>query len=149
MSSAKTYNCRYNKGKGHRYFKTEQELLDHEKNCPDKKKRTDLKECPYNPKHVVLTKQYEKHIKTCKNKPKENPKKEELKVEENIIQKDNQKNNKSEDWDLKVDQWIEEGTADTPEIKDEKNKIIIQKLKTPSNQDVFDDEDFIFKSCYI
>ena len=34
-------------------------------------------------------------------------------------------------------------------MKKEKNKIIIQKLKSTNNQDVFDDDDFIFKNCYI
>ena len=51
--------CRYN---NKHKFETEEELLSHEKYCSDKSKRKDLKECPYNPRHIVLTKQYEKHI---------------------------------------------------------------------------------------
>ena len=35
------------------------------------------------------------------------------------------------------------------QIDIDKNKLIIEKLKTPSNKDVFDDDDFIFKECYI
>ena len=65
--------CRYNPK--HKFI-TDSELLDYEKECPDKLKRTDLKVCPYNSKHVVLIKLYEAHIKKCKYKPKEIPKKE-------------------------------------------------------------------------
>ena len=77
--------CRYN---NKHKFETEEDLLNHEKYCSDKSKRKDLKVCPYNPKHIVLTKQYEKHIKICKNRPKDVPKNEEKKVEENVFLKD-------------------------------------------------------------
>ena len=96
--------CRYN----HKHkYETEEQLLSHEKYCPDKSKRTDLKECPYNPRHIVLTKQYEKHIKTCKYRPKNVPKKEEPKADEKNGFND-ANNKKFEDWDLKVEQWINE-----------------------------------------
>ena len=55
--------CRYN---NKHKFDTDEALLSHEKYCPDKSKRTDLKECPFSNKHIVLTKQYEKHIKKSK-----------------------------------------------------------------------------------
>ena len=140
--------CRYN---NKHKFETEEDLLNNEKYCSDKSKRKDLKVCPYNPKHIVLTKQYEKHIKICKNRPKDVPKNEEKKVEENVFlnDKDNSNSKKYEDWDFKVDNWIDENMKNNEEMKKEKNKIIIQKLKSPNNQDVFDDEDFIFKNCYI
>ena len=138
--------CRYN----HKHkFETEEQLLSHEKYCPDKSKRTDLKECPYNPRHIVLTKQYEKHIKTCKYRPKNVPKKEEPKVDENNFFNDTD-NKKIEDWDIKVEQWINEAVDNNETMpKNEKNKIIIEKLKSTNNEDVFDDDDFIFKNCYI
>ena len=138
--------CRYN----HKHkFETEEQLLSHEKYCPDKSKRTDLKECPYNPRHIVLTKQYEKHIKTCKYKPKNVPKKEEPKVNEKNSFNDTD-NKKIEDWDLKVEQWINEAVDNNETMsKNEKNKIIIEKLKSTNKEDVFDDDDFIFKNCYI
>ena len=138
--------CRYN---NKHKFETDEQLLSHEKYCPDKSKRKDLKECPYNPRHIVLTKQYEKHIKTCKRKPKNVPIKEEQRLDENNSLNDNG-NKKMDDWDLMVDQWIDE-TVDNNETitKNEKNKIIIEKLKSTNNQDVFDDDDFIFKNCYI
>ena len=66
--------CRYN---NKHKFDTDDALLSHEKYCPDKSKRTDLKECPFSNKHIVLTKQYEKHIKICKYRPKNTPQKEE------------------------------------------------------------------------
>ena len=139
--------CRYN---NKHKFETEEELLSHEKYCSDKRKRKDLKECPYNPRHIVLTKQYEKHIKLCKNRPKDEPKKENKKAEENNPTNGNDNNlKKFEDWDLKVDHWIDENLENNEDMKKEKNKIIIQKLKSTNNQDVFDDDDFIFKNCYI
>ena len=139
--------CRYN---NKHKFETEEELLSHEKYCSDKSKRKDLKECPYNPRHIVLTKQYEKHIKICKNRPKDEPKKENKKTEENNPTNGNDNNiKKFENWDLKVDHWIDESLENNEDMKKEKNKIIIQKLKSTNNQDVFDDDDFIFKNCYI
>ena len=139
--------CRYN---NKHKFDSEEELLSHEKYCPDKSKRTDLKECPYSNKHIVLTKQYEKHIKTCKYRPKNNSKKEEQKIEEIKSNDNNNGNeiNKYADWDLEVEQWINEETLNNDKIN-EKNKIIIKKLKAPSNQNVFVEEDFIYKECYI
>ena len=58
--------CRYNKK--HK-FDSEEAQLEHESRCPDKKKRTDLKECPFSNIHIVPTKQYESHIKKCKYRP--------------------------------------------------------------------------------
>ena len=138
--------CRYN---NKHKFDTDDALLSHEKYCPDKSKRTDLKECPFSNKHVVLTKQYEKHIKICKYRPKKTEQKEEQKNTENntpIIEEEKIK--KFEDWDFKVDEWIDD-TIKNNQIDIDKNKLIIEKLKTPSNKDVFDDDDFIFKEFYI
>ena len=101
--------CRYN---NKHKFDTDDALLQHEKYCPDKSKRTDLKECPFSNKHIVLTKQYEKHIKICKYRPKNTPQKEEQKNKENnninaeVI--NDEKNKKIEDWELKVDEWIDD-----------------------------------------
>ena len=134
--------CRYN---NKHKFDTDEALLSHEKYCPDKSKRTDLKECPFSNKHIVLTKQYEKHIKICKYRPK----KPEQKNTENITPIiEEEKIKKFEDWDFKVDEWIDD-TIKNNQIDIDKNKLIIEKLKTPSNKDVFDDDDFIFKECYI
>ena len=134
--------CRYN---NKHKFDTDEALLSHEKYCPDKSKRTDLKECPFSNRHIVLTKQYEKHIKICKYRPK----KPEQKNTENITPIiEEEKIKKFEDWDFKVDEWIDD-TIKNNQIDIDKNKLIIEKLKTPSNKDVFDDDDFIFKECYI
>ena len=143
-------SCRYN---NKHKFDTDDALLSHEKYCPDKSKRTDLKECPFSNKHIVLTKQYEKHIKICKYRPKNAPQKEDQKNNENnninsTDMSNDEKNKKIEDWELKVDEWIDDSVK-KDEIDVNKNKLIIEKLKTPSNQDVFDDDDFIFKQCYI
>ena len=53
--------CRYNEK--HKYYKSEQELLEHEKYCHDKLTNKKVKECPYTPKHVVNIVHFEKHIK--------------------------------------------------------------------------------------
>ena len=138
--------CRYN---NKHKFDTDEALLSHEKYCPDKSKRTDLKECPFSNKHIVLTKQYEKHIKICKYRPKKPEQKEEQKNTENITPIiEEEKIKKFEDWDFKVDEWIDD-TIKNNQIDIDKNKLIIEKLKTPSNKDIFDDDDFIFKECYI
>ena len=139
-------SCRYNAK--HKYD-TDEDLLSHEKYCPDKSKRTDLKVCPYNSKHVVLTKQYEKHIKNCKSKLKAIPKKEEDNKNDNDNGNNNDNNNKNEDWELNVEKWIDESVSKNEPTKNEKNKIIIEKLRSNNNQDIFDEEDFIFKECYI
>ena len=59
--------CRYNP---RHKFDNEIAQLEHEHKCPDKKKRTDLIECPYTNRHVISKKQYENHIKKCKYRPK-------------------------------------------------------------------------------
>ena len=143
-----TIKCRYN---NKHKFKTDKDLFSHEKYCPDKNKRTDLKACPYTPKHIVLTKQYENHIKKCNYKPKEEPKKEETKVDENNdLAWDCNETQENKDYHQSTDQCIEEYVKNNEAlIKNEKNRIIIEKLKSNNNQDVFDDEDFVYKNCYI
>ncbi len=150
-----TKKCRYNP---RHKFTTDEELLIHEKDCPDKQKRTDLKVCPYNNKHVVLTKLYETHIKKCKYRPKELPekeKKEEKKGDiwneiDEIFNNNNINKKKDEiDWDINVEKWVDEDETNEEDYKKNKNKIIIQKLKSIGMQDAFDEEDFIFKKCYV
>ena len=90
--------CRYN-GK-HKFYKSEQELLEHEKYCPDKLKNKKVKECPYTPKHVVNIVHFEKHIKTCKYKPKLAPKEkneEENKINEEAFKKELEKYTKTKE----------------------------------------------------
>ena len=128
--------CRYN-GK-HKYYKSEQELLEHEKYCPDKLTNKKVKECPYTPKHVVNIVHFEKHIKTCKYKPKLAPK--EKNEEENKINEENK-------WEIEK-KIMDEDETNENNYEREKNKIIIQKLKSKENNVILDDEDYIFKRCY-
>ena len=142
--------CRYNKK--HK-FDSEEAQLEHESRCPDKKKRTDLKECPFSNRHIVTTKQYENHIKKCKFRPK-TVKKEEPKNDNensnnhnnpgNTNNNDNNKNevNNSEFWGDELD---------TNENRNnESNKIIVFNFDgKDNNDDVFEEDDFIFKQCYI
>ncbi len=142
--------CRYN---GKHKFDTEEAQLEHEAKCPDKKKRTDLKECPFTNRHILTLKQYENHIKKCKYKPKV------IKKEENKNQIKNEDNNNNEkinnnetnkEWNS-VENWgddynsKETGKVD-PLSFHEKIFNIDPKY---ANEDVFDDDDFIFKQSYI
>ena len=136
--------CRYNKK--HKYD-SEEAQLDHESKCPDKKKRTDLKECPFTNRHIVTTKQYENHIKKCKFRPKivkkEEPKNDN---ENNNIKSQNNKN----EWNS-LDNWGDE-LDNNASINDDFNKRhekIFNFDGKDLNEDVFEEEDFIFKQCYI
>ena len=136
--------CRYNKK--HK-FDSEEAQLDHESKCPDKKKRTDLKECPFTNRHIVTTKQYENHIKKCKFRPKivkkEEPKNDN---ENNNIKSQNNKN----EWNS-LDNWGDE-LDNNASINDDFNKRhekIFNFDGKDLNEDVFEEEDFIFKQCYI
>ena len=136
--------CRYNKK--HK-FDSEEAQLDHESKCPDKKKGTDLKECPFTNRHIVTTKQYENHIKKCKFRPKivkkEEPKNDN---ENNNIKSQNNKN----EWNS-LDNWGDE-LDNNASINDDFNKRhekIFNFDGKDLNEDVFEEEDFIFKQCYI
>ena len=136
--------CRYNKK--HK-FDSEEAQLDHESKCPDKKKRTDLKECPFTNRHIVTTKQYENHIKKCKFRPKivkkEEPKNDN---ENNNIKSQNNKN----EWNS-LDNWGDE-LDNNASINDDFNKRHEKNFNFAGNdlnEDVFEEEDFIFKQCYI
>ena len=59
--------CRYNKN--HRMKASKREI--HEQKCPDRFKcKTKYKHCPYDPLELIEEKDYEKHILTCKSRPK-------------------------------------------------------------------------------
>jgi len=83
--------CRYN---GKHKFDTEEAQLEHEAKCPDKKKRTDLKECPYNPIHIFPSSTFEKHILKCVDRLKiemENKRLEDEMIENTRIREENSK----------------------------------------------------------
>ena len=145
--------CRYNPK--HK-FDTEQAQLDHESKCPDKKKRTDLKECPYTNRHIVTIRQYENHIKKCKFKPKVVKKEEKINNDKNKNNKDTNKENKNNDakfkWDGDKEFWGDDADKndDTNSKENEiKKKIFNFDEKDINNGDVFEEDDFIFKQCYI
>ena len=144
-------NCRYDPK--HK-FDTEEAQLDHEAKCPSRKKRTDLKECPFTRRHIVTTKQYENHIKKCKFKPKAVKKEETIENNENsnkdnnngITQNDNQNQNQN-DWDA-LD-WGDENNEKVKEKDDLKKNQVFKYDISDSQSDAFEEEDFIFKQCYI
>ena len=141
--------CRYN---NKHKFDSEEEQLKHEAICPDKKKRTDLKECPYTNRHIVTTKQYENHIKKCKFKPKKEKIEESINIENNsnILNnnENNDNNNRNEnDWD-NLDNWGNDNVINENVNEDLKKKKVFNFDKNDIN-DIFEEEDFIFKQCYI
>ena len=146
--------CRYN---SKHTFDSEEEQLNHEAKCPSKKERTDLKECPFTRRHIVTTKQYENHIKKCKYKPKIvkkeeiNENNENLNKDKNneIMQNDNKSKNQNE-WDS-IDNWGDENNEKIKENEKDnlkKNQSFKYDLNDAKN-DIFEEEDFIFKQCYI
>ncbi len=145
----KKKECRYN---GKHKFETEEAQLEHEKKCPDKKKRTDLKECPYSNRHIVNTKQYETHIKKCKFKPKE---KKEIPANANNNPNDNNNNkeknkieSKNDEWNNTSDTWGNDDLNDSQK-EDNSKKEETFNFNVKDDNDVFEEEDFIFKQAYI
>ena len=142
--------CRYNQ---RHKFDNEIAQLEHEHKCPDKKKRTDLIECPYTNRHVISIKQYENHIKKCKFRPK-TVKKEEIKNDDENLNNNNNDDNRNDnnknqnDWNC-LDNWGDEN--DNNEKKNENLKKIQRFIfdGKDTNDDVFEEDDFIFKQCYI
>ena len=142
--------CRYNPK--HK-FDSEEAQLEHESKCPDKKKRKDLKECPFTNRHIVTIKQYENHIKKCKFRPK-TVKKEEIKNDDENLNNNNNDDNRNDnnknqnDWNC-LDNWGDEN--DNNEKKNENLKKIQRFIfdGKDTNDDVFEEDDFIFKQCYI
>ena len=145
-------NCRY--APQHK-FDTEEELLNHEAKCPSRKKRTDLKVCPFSRKHIVNTKQYEVHIKKCKFRPKTLKKEETNKNKENsnkddggVVIKNDNKNHNQNDWNA-LDNWGDENDETFKEKGDLKKNNSFKFDLNDSQNDVFEEEDFIFKQCYV
>ena len=147
-------SCRYD---SKHKFDTEEDQLNHEAKCPSRKKRTDLKECPFSNRHIVTTKQYENHIKKCKYRPK-TVKKEEI-IENNgntnkdnnngITQNDNKnKNQNQNEWDAS-DNWGDENNEKRKEKDGLMNNQGFKYDINDSHGDIFEEEDFIFKQCYI
>ena len=142
--------CRYNKK--HK-FDSEEAQLEHESRFPNKMKRTDLKECPFSNRHIVTTKQYENHIKKCKFRPKTVKKEEPKNDNENSNNQNNPgitKNNDNNKNEVNNSEfWGDE--LDTNENRnDESNKITVFNFDgKDNNDDVFEEDDFIFKQCYI
>ena len=59
--------CRYNPN--HKMKPSKREI--HEQKCPDRFKNQDkYKQCPYDPLELILVKDFEKHLKECKSRPK-------------------------------------------------------------------------------
>ena len=147
-------SCRYNP---QHKFETEEEQLNHEEKCPSKKKRTDLKECPFSKRHIIITKQYENHIKKCKFRPKTMQKEEKNKNNKNsnidnnnkIIQNDNKNSSPNKNENDALDNWGDENDETLKEKDDLKKNPIFRFDANDSNNDIFEEEDFIFKQCYI
>ena len=131
--------CRYN---AKHKFNTEEEQLEHESKCKDKEKRTDLKVCPFTNRHILKISQFNNHIKKCKYKPKDFGK---------PTQKNDKNNNANNDFI--AENWGDWGGEN--ETKNEDETVAKPEKRNfnfdfkDNNGDVFDEDDFIFKQCYI
>ena len=142
--------CRYDKS--HK-FNTEEEHLEHEAKCPTKKKRTDLKECPYSNRHILTIKQYERHIKNCKFRPKIVKKEIDKNADNNNSNNNNGKNNNNNNefkWNESNEFWGDEKDGNCEnnnpnQVNENKNF----NFDVKNEGDVFEIEDFIFRQCYV
>ena len=142
--------CRYN---SKHKFASDDALFKHEENCPDKEKKNMIV-CPFTQKHIIPKRQYESHIKNCNYKPKK-PKNKNIKdnnenfkdIENNKIKQNNIQNSNNNNENNKNDTDYS--------VEDENKNEDINKIKifdfddNDNNGDVFDEDDFIFKQCYI
>ena len=131
--------CNYN---SKHKFDTMEKKLDHESQCPDKEKRKDLIVCPFTNRHVIKVSQLENHIINCDYKKHQKFKKEEKEEEKNNIEKDIFKNKKDN---------INDKNRKNKKQNDIKKYLdnIFNFDDLDSNKNVFDEEDFVFKQCYI
>jgi len=139
--------CRYNP---RHKFDNEIAQLEHEHKCPDKKKRTDLIECPYTNRHVISIKQYENHIIKCNFRAKSFKVLEEENKIGDIIKNDEKiiLNNFGID---DFNSGTIKGNNKKKKHKKDKDQIKIFNFdgKSVDDDDDFDEDDFIFKNCYI
>ena len=139
--------CRYNP---RHKFDNEIAQLEHEHKCPDKKKRTDLKECPYTNRHIISVKQYENHIKKCNFKQKscklleEENKIGDIKINDKKIILNNLGNEENNSGVIKGNNKKRKHKKDKDKIK-----VFVFDGKSVDDEDDFDEDDFIFKNCYI
>ena len=136
------YDCRYNKN---HTFDNEISRLEHEKICPDKKQ---IILCPFNQEHQLTIKNYNKHIKRCTFRPKA------VKMETNNNKNNNNKvkaiNSNTNNEMNNIDNSGDENKGNESRVDDkyvEDEKIFDFDCEYP-DEDVFDEEDFIFKQCY-
>ena len=139
--------CRYNP---RHKFDNEIAQLEHEHKCPDKKKRTDLIVCPYTNRHIVSVKQYENHIKKCNFKQKscklleEENKIEDIKKTDEKIILNNLGNDENNSGLIKGNNKRKKHQKDKDRIN-----VFVFDGKSADDGDDFDEDDFIFKNCYI
>ncbi len=136
----KRFKCRYHKKTI--FFNTVEEQLCHEQRCPEKEKRKDLKQCKYNPAHVVKVENIERHEKDCptrKNLEKENEKNK-IKYPDKIEEKPNNF--------IQID---EKQNLNDDDKKKEKDCIDVENkfIKKINYNECFGEEDYIFKKAYV
>ena len=134
--------CRYNKK---HEFQTEEDQLSHERTCPDKKNRPDLKVCPFTNRHILKVTMYEKHIKNCKYKK-------QIKQEDPAIPTRNDFDNGWGDINNNTNNTnntninnnnnnTNKNPDDTVQIEADENYDI--------DENIFEEDDFIYKQCYV
>ena len=98
--------------------------------------------CPYNKIHKLTETQYERHLKKCPNRPK-TKKNINKKNDNNNANNENENNNEFLD-----DEKISESYNDNPNLSP---VIKVKNFNFDDKDDgnVFGEEDFVFKQCYI
>ena len=156
----KKKECRYNP---RHKFDTVKLQLEHESKCPDKNRRTDLKECPFTNRHILTIKQYEAHIKKCKFRPKitsttTNKNESDNKNNSNSNGNGNSNSNNSKNNNVNDDLNDLENWGDENDNNNQKNNKDSKKKEEEKcfdfdgkevTGDVFEEDDFIFKQCYV
>ena len=136
------YDCHFNNT--HK-FDNERARLEHEKICPDKKPNLF---CPFHQEHELTIYNYDKHIKRCPYRPKDD--KMETNNNENSNNEVKTSNNNTNNELNNIDNSGDENNDNKSKVNDkyvEDAKIFDFDCEYPDD-DVFDKEDFIFKQCY-
>ena len=136
----KKFKCRYDQKN---FFKTQKEQLIHEQNCPFKAKRTDLKQCKYDPAHIFKVIQIEKHEKDCPTR-----KKLEKEYEKNKIKSIN----KTKELNYcNINDFIQNDDNQNNNEETNKNNLNDDKviIKIINYNECFGEEDYIFKKAYV
>lgn len=132
----KKFICRYDKK---RVFKTQEEQIAHERNCPFKEK-SGKKQCRYDCSHVFPINQIAEHEKNCPTRKKMMK---DLKEIEKKYESSKREIEKIENEDTKIEDNNNNDNITINKLENNKN------LRVIKFNECFGEEDYIFKKVYI